>query len=105
MGFWLVDAGDELTGRDACRRGRLDRWVMKMGFLDNMQNQFGQGAGFLGDLGASLSHGTEAAGRAAAGAKLKVQLADAQRRRRDLLTQLGDSLYDATKDVPELRAG
>ena len=78
---------------------------MRMGFLDDVQTQLGQGTGFLGDLGASLSHGTEAAGRAATSAKLKVQLADAQRRRKDLLTQLGDTLYDATKDLPEFRAG
>ena len=76
-----------------------------MGFLDNMQTQIGQGAGFLGDLGASLSHGTEAAGRAATGAKLKVQLADAQRRRRDLMTRLGESLYDVARTMPELVSG
>lgn len=37
--------------------------------------------------------------------KLKAQMSEAMKRRQTLAAQLGASLYEATKDDPELRAG
>lgn len=61
--------------------------------------------GLLDDIQSSLSKGVVATERAATTVKLKVQLSDFARRRQDLTAQLGASLYEATKDNPELRVG
>lgn len=62
-----------------------------MGFLDNIQS--------------SLNRGVAATSRATSTVKLKAQMADALHRRQQLAAQLGASLYEATRDNPELRAG
>ena len=62
-----------------------------MGFLDSLQN--------------SDNNATAAAGRAASTLKLKNQMNEALKRRQGYAAQLGASLYEATKDNPELRAG
>ena len=62
-----------------------------MGFLDSLQN--------------SVNNVTAAAGRATSTLKLKNQMNEALKRRQGYAAQLGASLYEATKDNPELRAG
>lgn len=61
--------------------------------------------GFLDDIQSSLNKGVAATERAATTVKLKAQLSDFARRRQDLAAQLGASLYEITKDDPELRVG
>ena len=62
-----------------------------MGFFDNVQN--------------SINRGVAGANRAGSTIKLKAQLSEAMKRRQTLAAQLGASLYEATKDDPEFRAG
>ena len=62
-----------------------------MGFLDNVTNTFNRGAA--------------AADRTTRSLKLKGQLSDIAKRRQELATQLGASLYEVTKENAELRAG
>lgn len=61
--------------------------------------------GLLDDIQISLNKGVAATERAATAVRLRAQLSDAVRRRQELVAQLGASLYDATKEDPELRAG
>lgn len=62
-----------------------------MSFLDSLQN--------------SVNNATAAAGRATSTLKLKNQMSEALKRRQGYAAQLGASLYEVTKDNPELRAG
>ena len=55
-----------------------------MGFFDNIQSSFNRGTATM---------------------RLKSQLEDANKRRQNLAAQLGASLYDATREMPELRTG
>lgn len=61
--------------------------------------------GFLDDVQASLNRGVAGANRGVESMRLKSQMSDAMRRRQQLAAQLGASLYEATKDIPEFRAG
>lgn len=61
--------------------------------------------GFLDSLQSSVNSATAAAGRATSTLKLKSQMNEALKRRQGYAAQLGASLYEATKDNPELRAG
>lgn len=61
--------------------------------------------GFLDNIASTVNRGTESAGRAAEKIKLKNQINEVNKRRQQLAAQLGASLYDATKDNPELRSG
>lgn len=60
---------------------------------------------FFDDLQNSINRGVAGANRTGNTIKLKAQLSEAMKRRQTLAAQLGASLYDATKDDPELRAG
>lgn len=62
-----------------------------MGLLDNMQS--------------ALNRGTAAAGRTSKSTRLKMQLNDLTRQRKELAAQLGASIYDAIKDDPSFRRG
>ena len=62
-----------------------------MGFLDSVQSTF--------------NRGVAAAGRTSDQVRLKGQMNDANKRRQNLAAQLGASLYEITKDDPQLRAG
>ena len=62
-----------------------------MGFLDSLQN--------------SVNSATAAASRATSTLKLKNQMNEALKRRQGYAAQLGASLYEETKDNPELRVG
>ena len=61
--------------------------------------------GLLDNVTAAVNRSTESAGRAAEKLKLKNQINEINKRRQALAAQLGASLYDITKDIPELRAG
>lgn len=61
--------------------------------------------GILDNVTAAVNRGMESAGREAERLKLKNQINEINRRRQQLAAQLGASLYEATKDAPELRAG
>ena len=61
--------------------------------------------GFLDDLSDSFSDAKAAVGRSTSTMKLNSQLNEIKRRREGLVTQLGASLYEVTKDDPKLRAG
>ncbi|MEE1373696.1 MAG: zinc ribbon domain-containing protein [Parolsenella sp.] len=61
--------------------------------------------GFLDSLQSSVNSATAAASRATSTLKLKSQMSEALKRRQGYAAQLGASLYEATKDNPELRAG
>lgn len=61
--------------------------------------------GILDNITSTVNRGTESAGRAAEKLKLKNQIGEINKRRQQLAAQLGASLYEATKDAPELRAG
>lgn len=61
--------------------------------------------GFLDDVSASLNRGVNAVGRSGKAAQIKLQMGELLKQRKDMAAQLGASLYDATKDNPELRAG
>ena len=61
--------------------------------------------GLFDSFSSSINRTSTAAGRATAEMRLKRQMEDALRRRQQLATQLGASLYEATKDDPGLRAG
>ena len=60
---------------------------------------------FFDDLQNSINRGVAGANRTGNTIKLKAQLNEAMKRRQTLAAQLGASLYDATKDDPELRVG
>lgn len=60
---------------------------------------------FFDDLQNSINRGVAGANRTGNTIKLKAQLSEAMKRRQTLAAQLGASLYEATKDDPELRAG
>ena len=61
--------------------------------------------GFLDDVSASLNRGVNAVGRSGKAAQIKLQMSELLKQRKDMAAQLGASLYDVTKDNPELRAG
>lgn len=59
--------------------------------------------GILDNITSTVNRGTESASRAAEKLRLKNQIADINKKRQQLAAQLGASLYEATKDMPELR--
>lgn len=61
--------------------------------------------GIFDNVTSAVNRGTEQAGRAAEKLRLKNQINEINKRRQQLAGQLGASLYDATKDMPELRQG
>lgn len=61
--------------------------------------------GLFDNMGSFVRRGTDAAGRAAETANLKMQLNDLMKRRQGLAAQLGASLYEPTKEIQEFRAG
>ena len=61
--------------------------------------------GFLDDIQSAVNRGTDTAGRAGREAKLKLQKGELATRRRDVMSELGASLYDAVKGNPQLRFG
>ena len=61
--------------------------------------------GFLDDITEAVNRGAAAAQRTSRTAQIKFQINELMRQRRDLSAQLGASLYDAAKDMPELREG
>lgn len=61
--------------------------------------------GFLDDMQASINRTTSSVSRSAQASGLRRQINDALKRRQQLAAQLGASLYEATKDNEELRAG
>ena len=66
-----------------------------MGFLDSVK----------GNVSDVFNKGAAAAGRAADSANLKLRQSDAEQRRRDALTRLGESLYEEVRATPALRVG
>lgn len=61
--------------------------------------------GVLDNITSTVNKGIAGANRATATMKLKAQISDALKRRQNLAAQLGASLYEATKNNEELRAG
>ena len=61
--------------------------------------------GFLDNLSSSVNRGVASAGRTTETFRLKNQLNDINKQRQALSAQLGASLYEMTRDNPELRAG
>lgn len=61
--------------------------------------------GFIDNVSAAVNRGTAATSRATRKMKLQGQLNDVNKRRQGLAAQLGASLYDVTKDNPEMREG
>ena len=60
---------------------------------------------FLDDMSGVIDRGAAAVGRTTKSAQLKMQLSDLEKKRRDVAAELGASLYEVTRDNPELRAG
>lgn len=61
--------------------------------------------GLLDDAKATISRGTAAAERTAKTLTLKNRIDGLQKQRRDLVAQIGASLYEVTKDIEEFREG
>ena len=61
--------------------------------------------GFFDSVTSTFNRGVAAAGRTGDQVRLKGQMNDANKRRQNLAAQLGASLYDITKDDPNLRLG
>lgn len=61
--------------------------------------------GFLDNVTSAVNRGTAAAGRASRSTQLKMQQSDLLKQRRDLCGQLGASLYDTARNMPELYQG
>ena len=61
--------------------------------------------GFLDNVTSVVNRGTASVQRTGRTAQLKMQLNDLMKQRRDLAAQLGASLYDTVKDMPEMRQG
>ena len=61
--------------------------------------------GFIDNVSAAVNRGTAATSRATRKMKLQGQLNDVNKRRQGLAAQLGASLYDVTKNNPEMREG
>ena len=61
--------------------------------------------GFLDSVSNAIDRGTASVGRASGTAKLKMSLNDLTKQRKELAAQLGASLYEATRENAELRAG
>lgn len=61
--------------------------------------------GFLDEIQSSMNKGMASVNRTGKSAKLKLQQSDLLKQRKELAAQLGASLYEATKNMPELVAG
>ncbi len=61
--------------------------------------------GLFDNMTSALNRGRGAAERTGRSTRLKLQLSDLARSRRELAAQLGASLYDIAKDDPTLREG
>lgn len=61
--------------------------------------------GFFDDVQSLANRGMASANRTASSAKLKMQQGDLMKQRKELASQLGASLYEATKNDPQLRQG
>ena len=61
--------------------------------------------GFFDNVSAAVNRGTSSVQRTGRTAQLKMQMTDLMKQRRDLAAQLGASLYDTVKDMPEMRVG
>lgn len=61
--------------------------------------------GLFDNVTSALNRGMDAAERTSKSARLKLQMNDLVRERRELAAQLGASLYDAVKNDEELRRG
>lgn len=60
---------------------------------------------FLDDIKSYGQYGVDSAQRSVQEVRLKRQIGEIARRRKELMAQLGASLYEVTKDNPELRQG
>lgn len=60
---------------------------------------------FIDDVQNKLNRGFADANRSVESMKLKGQMSDAMKRRQQLAAQLGASLYEDLKDIPEYREG
>ena len=61
--------------------------------------------GFFDNVSAAVNRGTSSVQRTGRTAQLKLQMSDLMKQRRDLTAQLGASLYDTVKHMPEMRDG
>ena len=61
--------------------------------------------GFLDNVTSVVNRGTASVQRTGRTTQLKMQLNELIKQRRDLAAQLGASLYDVVKDIPEMREG
>ncbi len=61
--------------------------------------------GFLDNLESIANRATSSVERTGRKAQLNIRLGDVNKRRTDLLAQLGASLYNVVKDMPEFRLG
>lgn len=61
--------------------------------------------GFLDNVTSAVNRGTASVQRTGRTAQLKMQLNDLVKQRRELAAQLGASLYDTVREMPEMREG
>ena len=61
--------------------------------------------GFFDNVTSVVNKGTASVQRTGRTAQLKMQLGELMKQRRDLAGQLGASLYETVKDMPEMREG
>lgn len=61
--------------------------------------------GFLDNVASAVNRGTASVQRSGKTAQLKMQMNELMKQRRDLAAQLGASVYDTVKDMPEIRKG
>lgn len=59
----------------------------------------------LDNMTSAMNRGADSVGRATEKTRLKGQLSDINKRRQNLAAQLGASLYEATKNDPNMRVG
>lgn len=61
--------------------------------------------GLFDSVTSAVNRGTAAAGRTSRTARLKIQAGEIAKQRRELVAQLGASLYEEVRDRPEFREG
>ncbi len=73
--------------------------------VSNLSSELGSTMGFLDNLQSYTQRASEIAGSVTRQTALRGKIADTQSKRREYAAQLGEKLYELTKDDPSLRSG
>lgn len=103
-GPFLLHAGN-IPALQFSRGHSLESNMRASDLVSNLSSELGSTMGFLDNLQSYTQRASEIAGSVTRQTALRGKIADTQSKRREYAAQLGEKLYELTKDDPSLRSG